>query len=122
MTPRFSSVPRLLLFGGWVLTLGACAAARPCRENPGFQQAFFHHVDVVETYSWERLTGAPEYTLGPEDFFRSLEFIQAYTPVAMGEVLNYEAGYPNLAQFQRDKQRWLKWYAAHKCANLQLDR
>lgn len=80
---------------------------------------------MVETYSRERLTGVgvdEHYALGPDDFFRSLEFIQAYTPVSMGEVLNYEVGYPNMERFQHDKRRWLEWYDAHKCLNLQLTR
>lgn len=120
------SVARTRLVAGGLLLLFAAAlegrgnAPCACTENPAFQRAYFHHIGVVETYSVQRLTGAEEYTLGPDAFFASLEFIAAYAPVSMGEVLNYEPGYPNLKRFEQDKRKWLRWYRANKCRNIQL--
>ena len=113
------------LFAGFALAITACAhgnSGRSCRENPAFQRAFFHHVDVVETYTRERNTGAEVYTLGPDEMLDSMAFLETYTAVPMGPVLNYEVGYANMELFLKDKKRWLRWYDAHKCANLQPDK
>jgi hypothetical protein len=109
LLPLFAAIPE-----GHGLAPGACA------ENPAFQRAYFHHIGVVETYTMQRSTGAAEYTVGPDAFFASLEFIQVYAPVSMGKVLNYEPGYPDLKSFQQDKRKWLRWYRANKCRNIQL--
>ena len=91
-----------------------------CIENPAFQRVYFHHLEIVETYSVERLTGTDEYTVEPEAFLASLDFIATLAHTSMGNVLNYEVGYPNLQQFQHEKRKWLRWYRVHKCRNLQL--
>jgi hypothetical protein len=81
-----------------------------CSENLEFKAIYFGHIKNVENSVTKNQD---------ESFRRSLNFISNYSKVSFESMANYAKTYP-YGTFMEDRKKWLEWYEANKCNNIQL--
>lgn len=86
------------------------AVDNTCNENRVFKERFFYHIGNIE----KNITTRQDST-----FIKSVIFVSNYALVSTNDIMNYAMSYP-MGVFERDHIKWMEWYEANKCTNLQL--
>ena len=94
------------------------ATTNDCNENLEFKQKFFANISLIEKYTKEQKTFT-RYPITTDSVMKSMKFIYMRTKILSDEIYNYNFGYKSYKLFEIDKRKWLNWYNANKCNNLQ---
>lgn len=81
-----------------------------CDENRAFKEVFFYHIHYID----KNISVAQD-----AKFRESVTFISNYAPVSLERIMNYAMTYP-LDIYEQDRIKWIEWYQANKCKNIQI--
>lgn len=81
-----------------------------CNENEKFKERFFYHIKYID----KNISVAQD-----AKFRESVIFISYYAPVSLNRIMNYARTYP-IGVYEQDRTKWLEWYDANKCKNIQF--